>query len=148
WIEAVKNHRTTDGATVIEVLQYAEVLRPEQFKIGEFDIIYDQAGEPVGVDIGYFIGLKRGKDDEFIDLAYNIAKYGGTIELVIRDHPASAPTTAIEGGRRSFITYVDQVYKDTCIDRKSGAKLCWRLDFPPILRLTHPGLPLRSALRV
>ena len=30
WIDAVKNHPTFDGATVLQVLQYAEKLRPSK----------------------------------------------------------------------------------------------------------------------
>ena len=32
WLDAVKNHVTTDGATVLQVLEYTEKMRPDKFK--------------------------------------------------------------------------------------------------------------------
>jgi hypothetical protein len=69
WIDAVKNHRTMDGATVLQVLQYAEQLRPSEFKFEFNGVGYNGAtGAPDGVSISYWIGAKRLKDDYFVDL--------------------------------------------------------------------------------
>ncbi len=41
WLEAVKRRQTADGATIWQVLQYAEKMRSRKFKIGSADVGYD-----------------------------------------------------------------------------------------------------------
>ncbi len=60
WIETVKTHKTTDGATVMEVLKHAEQMRPKRFKLAAIEVGYNGAsGEPDSVEISFFIGMKR-----------------------------------------------------------------------------------------
>jgi hypothetical protein len=127
WIDAVKNHKTSDGATVMEVLKYAEQMRPRRFKLGTIDVGYGGAtGEPDGVGIGYFIGMKRLDGDSYTDLWYDIKLNGKEISVIVPKNPVTddTPINSLEGGRDSFLLKIDQLYKDDCIDFETHAKLC------------------------
>ena len=68
WVNAVKTHRTEDGATVEEVLRFAEKMRPKEFKSGQMGVGYNGgSGEPDSVGIDYWIGAKRLKDDAIVN---------------------------------------------------------------------------------
>lgn len=111
WISTVKHHKTHDGATVAEVLAYAAKLRPGKFKVGEIGVGYNGAtGEPDTVYIGYWIGAKRLPDDAFADLGYAMTRDGQ-----VKPVPSEkAMTTALEGGRDSFLQAVDDAYTADC----------------------------------
>jgi hypothetical protein len=124
WIEAVQNHRTIDGATVLQVLQYTETMRPGKFKFGSIDVGYNGAsGDPEGVAIEYWIGMKRLEDDAFLDLGYMIERDGYSLKII---PPGELETTAraLEGGRDSFLLLIDKRYEQDCIDVETRAKLC------------------------
>ena len=59
WIEAVRTHKTKDGTTVEDVLQYVSTKRPRKFTRGVYMIRYNHQNKPAGVRIHYWIGLKR-----------------------------------------------------------------------------------------
>lgn len=126
WIETVETHKTTDGATVMEVLKHAEQMRPKRFKLAAIEIGYNGAsGEPDAVMISYFIGMKRLDGDSF-SIGYDIKRNGKEIELSVPKNPYTddMPINALEGGRDSFLLKIDEFYKDTCIDPDTNAKLC------------------------
>lgn len=111
WIAKVKHHKTHDGATVAEVLAYAEKMRPKQFKTGEIGVGYGGAtGEPSGVYIGYWLGAKRLDGDSYVDLGYEMTP-DGQIKPVSNDE---VMTTALEGGRTAFLHAVDDAYTLNC----------------------------------
>lgn len=126
WIETVKNHKTHDGATVMEVLKHVEQMRPKRFKLAGIEVGYNGAsGEPAGVMISYFIGMKRLDGDSY-SIGYDINLNGKEIQLIVPKNPLTddTPMNALEGGRDSFLLKIDELYKDTCIDSDTNAKLC------------------------
>jgi hypothetical protein len=126
WLDAVKTRKTNDGATVMEVLKYAEQMRPKRFKLGTIEVGYNGAsGEPDAVMIGYFIGMKRLPGDEY-SFGYDIKRNGKEIEVIVTKNPITDDTilNALEGGRDSFLVKIDKDYKDTCIDFETHEKLC------------------------
>lgn len=124
WIETVKTHKTRDGATVMGVLKYAEQMRPTRFKLGPIDVVYGgDDGEPDGVAIDYFIGMKRLKDDAF-SIIFEIIRKGKEIEIHIPWERGYDNVTALETGRDAFLRMIDEVYGEECIDIKTNEKLC------------------------
>ena len=127
WIDAVKMRKTNDGATIIQVLQFAEKMRRKKFKIASFDIGYSgKDGKPDGVRIGYWIGEKRLSGDEFADLWYDIERNGAVIAALPRKNKWTTDTIvdALEGGRGAFLAYIDKMYLDTCVDPDTKGKTC------------------------
>ena len=127
WIDAVKNHPTFDGATVLQVLQYAEKLRPSKFKIGSIDVGYGGGdGEPDGVAVGYWIGQKRLAGDSYIGLWYDIKREGASLKVTPAKNDMTDETIvkALEGGRDNFLLYIDKMYEKTCIDSETKARFC------------------------
>jgi hypothetical protein len=101
WVDAVKTHKTLDGATVMEVLKYVEQMRPKRFRLGTIEVGYNcGSGEPDAVMIGYFIGMKRLEGDEY-SFGYDIKRNGKEIELIVPKNPVTEDTiiNALEGGR-------------------------------------------------
>lgn len=112
WIQTAKQHWTKDGATVAEVLAYAEKTRPRVFKAGPIEVGYNGAsGVADAVTIGYWIGTKRTPDDAFIDLNYAMSPDGRVMPV----SPDAQTTTALENGRLAFLRAVDDAYQDTCL---------------------------------
>lgn len=121
WIQAVRQHRTKDGATVAEVLSYAEKMRPRIFKAGRFEVGYNGAtGVASSVSIGYWIGTKRAPDDAFVDLGYSISPDGRVMPVPPDAHTA----TALENGRKAFLRAVDDAYRDTCVSDPDHPPAC------------------------
>lgn len=121
WIQAVKQHRTKDGATVSEVLAYAEKMRPRAFKAGRFDVGYNGAtGVADTVAIAYWIGAKRSPDDAFVDLGYPMSPDG----KVLAPLSAEETSAALEAGRDAFLRAVDETYRATCRPDPDDAPSC------------------------
>ncbi|WP_431824101.1 hypothetical protein [Burkholderia sp. F1] len=111
WIQTVKQHRTKDGATVSEVLAYAEKMRPDKFKADRFDIGYNGAsGAADAVTIRYWVGNQRSTDDAFVDLGYPMSADGHVMPVPSEKHLA----VALEGGRKAFLRAVDSTYLEVC----------------------------------
>ncbi len=101
-------------------------MRPKRFKLATIEIGYNGAsGEPDAVMISYFIGMKR-LDGDTYSIGYDIKPNGKEIQLSIAKNPYTndTPINALEGGRNSFLLKIDELYKDTCIDPDTNAKLC------------------------
>ncbi|WP_446901096.1 hypothetical protein [Burkholderia sp. YIM B11467] len=121
WIQTVKRHRTKDGATVSEVLAYAEKMRPRVFKAGRFEVGYNGAtGVASSVSIGYWIGTKRAPDDAFVDLGYSMSPDGRVMPVP----PEEETATALENGREAFLRAVDEAYRDTCLSDPDHPPAC------------------------
>ncbi len=127
WIDAVKNRPTADGATVLQVLEYAQQLRPARFKFGAFEIGYNgESAKPQTVSVSYWIGAKRLADDYYTDLGYDMKRDGGKLIVTAPQNPYTTDTimNALEQGRTPFLLYIDAMYRETCIDSQTKAKLC------------------------
>ena len=86
WTNAVKSHKTKDGATVEQVLRFAEKMRPKEFKAGAVEVGYNGAtGEPDAVMIEYRIGARRLSGDLFVNLSYVVERGRGGLSM----HPES-----------------------------------------------------------
>ncbi|WP_211475050.1 hypothetical protein [Collimonas humicola] len=122
WIANVKNHRTSDGSSVREVLAYVEKMRRSQFKVEKFDIGYNGAtGKPDFVSISYWIGKNRKDGDQFVDLGYPMTKEGVIATLDLKDQPM---LSALEKGRDAFLREVDAFYAENCLQPGSAEKSC------------------------
>lgn len=127
WIESVKQRETADGATVWEVLQYAEKMRPKKFKAGAIEIGYDGgSGNPDGVGIGYWIGMKRLEGDSFTDLWYDIKTEKDKVKAVPRQNKCTSEIiiNALELCRDDFLIYIDKMYIESCVDLDTKQKIC------------------------
>jgi hypothetical protein len=113
WIEAVRTHKTKDGTTVEDVLQYVSTMRPGKFTRGVYMIRYNHQNKPAGVRIDYWIGLKREVDDTFFDLGYTGHKTRKGFVLRPVDSLASE---ALDAGRDAFLREMDEDYDRFCID--------------------------------
>lgn len=124
WTAAVKAHRTKDGSSIIEALRFAERMRPSEFKVGNFEVVY-KGPEPDGVTIDYFIGLKRADVDVWT--AFFEVKRDGRdllVSPVQNDTGFALASDAIEAGRDALIRFVDEEYEQRCVEYGSRKKLC------------------------
>ncbi len=127
WVDAVRNRKTLDGASVIEVLRYAEKMRRDRFKVASIEVGYNGgSGEPDGVMICYFIGMKRLNGDEYCDIIYKVKRDGKDFRITAPENPDYKDTTIriLERGRDAFLIEIDERYNDTCFDIATKAKLC------------------------
>lgn len=128
-ISLAKDRKTSDGASVMEVLRYAEKLRKGKFKIaGDFELNYDSDGNLSGINICYWIGAKRLSGDEFCDIAYDISADRKSITPSVGSLPQeqqeSLTIIRVERGRDAFLKEVDQRYIGECIDPDTKKKFC------------------------
>jgi hypothetical protein len=61
-IETWKSQKAADGATFLDVLKFAQSMRPKQFKYGDIEVNY---GSAPGIGVQYYIGAKRLDGDAF-----------------------------------------------------------------------------------
>ena len=110
-IEAIQHRPTADGATVAEVLAYAERERPDWFKVADLQVHFDPAGQmPEAVVIGYWIGSNRKLNDSYVDLSYSLNAKGQ-----VQPIPRSAMTLrALEAGKDAFVQQIDTIYAMAC----------------------------------
>jgi hypothetical protein len=126
WTQTVNSHKTADGSMVSQVLDFVQAKRPTKFKyralVGEDDIGYEGAtGEPSVVSITYWIGKKRGEGENYVDIGYNMTPQGRVITPTEKDTPA---TLALEGGKQSFLKWLDQAYQEDCHDLETNNLTC------------------------
>jgi hypothetical protein len=122
WVETVKSHKTDDGATVLEVLQFVAQMRPREFKFGEIEVGYNGAtGEPDAVVIGYWIGLKRLPDDQIVNLGYDVHRRASGFDIKPIGWPISI---ALEHGRDAFLDAVGEEYEFLCVEPDARRKTC------------------------
>lgn len=111
WVSTVRTHRTRDGSTVAEVLAYVERMRPTYFKVGASEVAYSGAtGLADSVAIGYWLGTRRHPEDSYVDLGYRMTSSGAVRPVA----PDEVMTTALEGGRATFLRAVDDAYRQEC----------------------------------
>ena len=110
-IDTIRQRPTADGATVAEVLAYAERERPEQFKVSDLQVQFDPTDrEPEAVTIAYWIGHRRQLNDSYVDLSYAIQTNGQVAPV-----PRSAITLrALEAGKQAFVQQIDAIYAMAC----------------------------------
>jgi hypothetical protein len=84
------------------------------------------SGEPQTVAVAYWIGAKRLPADSFIDLYYEVQRNGDKLKVteVRNEYITDTINNAVEGGRDSFLIYIDKMYADTCIDFDTKQRLC------------------------
>jgi hypothetical protein len=102
-------------------------MRSRKFKAGSIDVGYNGAsGEPEAVGIGYWIGEKRLDGDSYVDLGHGIEGDGATLKVVPEKNENTSETivNALDGGRDTFLIYIDKMYEETCIDFETEQKLC------------------------
>jgi hypothetical protein len=123
WVNAVKSHKTDDdGATVLEVLQFVQRLRPKEFKIGAIEVGYNGAtGLPDVVGVDYWIGLKRLQDDAYVNLGFDVKKSKAGFDIKPFTWPLSL---ALQKGRDAFLAAVDEEYQGECIDPDTKKRSC------------------------
>ncbi|MGS1041728.1 hypothetical protein [Burkholderia glumae] len=126
WVQAVDSRKTEDGSTVSQVLDYVQAKRPSRFKYrplaGSDDIGYSGAtGEPSSVSITYWIGSKRGEGDSYVDLGYDMTPQGQVIAPSGKTTPA---ILALEGGKQSFLKWIDNAYDEDCRDMETNRLTC------------------------
>ena len=128
WLQATRNRKTADGATVQQVLEYAEKMRPREFKVEMIEVGYAcDTGIPNYVGIGFWIGLKRLPDDVFLGLGYDVSTSDDGIKLSVPKNPilsVQSITEALDRGRDAFLSYIDDDYDSTCVDEKTKRKSC------------------------
>ena len=125
WVAAVQNTKTEDGTTVLQALRYAEKLRPSKFKVGAFEAGYNGgSGEPEAISIDFWIGAKREPGDSF-SIMFAVKSEGGRV-VVERPKPQTDGTAAEAtiSGRDGLLHFIDEQYRENCIDVNNGAKLC------------------------
>lgn len=110
-IHSIQQRPTADGATVAEVLAYAEQARPELFKVSEMQVQFDPSGgAPEAVTITYWIGSNRKRNDSYVDLSYALNPKGQ-----VQPIPRSAMTLrALETGKLAFVQQIDAIYAMAC----------------------------------
>jgi hypothetical protein len=127
-IKAAQNLKTDDGATVLQVLQHAEKMRPRQFKLAGFDIFYTYDGKPSSVGICYWIGSHRLDDDKYCDIAYAMSADHQTLKAdvgsVTPEEEQELTVSKLNRGRDRFLKEVDERYENECIDYDTKKKLC------------------------
>jgi len=72
------------------------------------------------VAIGYWIGVKRLSDDAFVDLGYHMSPDGEVMAVPSEE----VTSTALEGGRDTFLRAVDQTYRITCRPDPDDSAFC------------------------
>lgn len=127
-IKAAQNQKTDDGATVLQVLQHAEKMRPGQFKLAGFDIFYAYDGKPASVGICYWIGSHRLDDDKYCDIGYTISADHQTLKAdvgsITPEEEQELTVSKLNRGRDRFLKEVDERYENECIDYDTKKKLC------------------------
>ena len=128
-IALAKNRKTSDGATVMEVLRYAEKLRKGKFKLaGDFELNYDNNGNLSGINICYWIGAKRLSGDEFCDIAYDISDdkkfITPSVGSLPQEQQENLTVIRVEHGRDAFLEEIDKRYIGECIDQDTKKKFC------------------------
>ncbi|MBB5606946.1 MULTISPECIES: hypothetical protein [unclassified Janthinobacterium] len=127
-IKAAQSQKTDDGATVLQVLQHAEKMRPRKFKLAGFDIFYQHDGKPSSVGICYWIGSHRLDDDKYCDIGYTISADHQTLKadvgLVTPEEELELSVSKLNRGRDRFLKEVDERYENECIDYDTKKKLC------------------------
>lgn len=110
-IETVQQRVTADGATVAEVLAYAEQERPDLFKVSDLQVQYDPTGSaPEAVTITYWIGSNRKRNDSYVDLSYALNPKG-QVQPIAR---SAMTLRALEAGKQAFVQQIDAIYAMAC----------------------------------
>jgi hypothetical protein len=73
------------------------------------------------VGITYWIGSKHGEGENYVDIGYDMTPQGQVIAPTAKDTPA---TLALEGGKQSFLKWLDQAYEEDCRDLETNKLAC------------------------
>jgi hypothetical protein len=122
WVNAVKTHKTDDGASVLEVLRFVQHMRPREFKFGAIEVGYNGAtGLPDVVGVDYWLGLKSLPDDAYVNLGFDVQKTKSGFDIKPVGWPFSQ---ALQKGRDAFLAAVDEEYEGECIDPETKRHTC------------------------
>jgi hypothetical protein len=122
WVNAVKTHKTDDGASVLEVLQFVQHMRPREFKFGAIEVGYNGAtGLPDVVGVDYWLGSKRLPGDAYVNLGFDVRKTESSFDIKPVGWPFSL---ALQKGRDAFLAAVDEEYEGECIDPETKRHTC------------------------
>ncbi|CAB3709037.1 hypothetical protein R8871_04026 [Paraburkholderia graminis C4D1M] len=88
---------------------------------GDDDIGGGPTGQPEVVGITYWIGSKHGEGENYVDIGYDMTPQGQVIAPTAKDTPA---TLALEGGKQSFLKWLDQAYEEDCRDLETNKLAC------------------------
>ncbi len=124
WTSAVQALETADGSTVLQALQYAEKLRPTKFKVDYGGAYQGVTGDPIGISIDFWIGQKRLDGDSYAIL-FDVKEVDGKPSITFPTTPGSGSAAeALMAGRDSLLQFIDENYRENCIDPEGDAKLC------------------------
>ncbi|MFM2464544.1 hypothetical protein P0D87_12905 [Paraburkholderia sp. RL17-368-BIF-A] len=73
------------------------------------------------VGITYWIGSKHGEGENYVDIGYDMTPQGQVIAPTAKDTPA---TLALEGGKQSFLKWLDRAYEEDCRDLETNKLAC------------------------
>jgi hypothetical protein len=118
-IHAAENQVTPDGATVLQVIQHAEKMRPKEFKAGPFEILYTSEGKPTSVGVCYWIGSKRLEGDKYCDISFSFSpdhkSFKPEIGSVSKELQQETAVVKLLQGRDVFLKAVDDFYTEACV---------------------------------
>jgi hypothetical protein len=121
WIAAFESHAASDGATALEVLRFAEKMRPREFKLSSIEVGYNGAtGEPDAIVIFYWTGQMRLPGDRY-SAGYDVHRTGDQLVLTPEVDDVSQ---SIERGRQAFMEQMDSKYDLDCVDPDTHRKSC------------------------
>jgi hypothetical protein len=119
-IQAAQNQVTKDGATVLQVLRYVEKMRPKEFKIASFEVLYSWNGKPNNVGICYWIGAKRLDEDQYCDIAFSFSPdhklFKPEVGSATEDQQQYLTVINLLKGRDVFLRNIDEFYQQTCVE--------------------------------
>ncbi len=103
-------------------------MRPREFKLAGFDILYKHDGKPSSVGICYWIGSHRLDDDKYCDIGYTISADHQTLKAdvgsITPEEEQELTVSKLYRGRDRFLKEIDERYENECIDYDTKKKLC------------------------
>jgi hypothetical protein len=121
-IETWKSQKAADGATFLDVLKFAQSMRPKQFKYGDIEVNY---GSAPGIGVQYYNGAKRLDGDAF-NLFFETKVDGSKYVITTKMAPELGRELefSLARGRDAFLREVDAEYQLLCVVPATKKLLC------------------------